>query len=114
MRLGLPAEPRARVHLQSGAVVDADIGELGRWASEQSNPGNARRVAYVQVLLPHPLLDAGLVLLDTPGLGGLLGAHGTMTLNALDESDARSCSSSVPPRPRPTTSWRSSTARGGA
>jgi hypothetical protein len=88
LRLGLPAEPRARVHLQSGAVVDADIGELGRWASEQSNPNNTRRVAYVQVLLPHPLLDAGLVLLDTPGLGGLLGAHGTMTLNALDESTA--------------------------
>jgi hypothetical protein len=87
-RLGLPEVPAARVHLQSGAVVDADISELGRWASEQSNPQNARRVAYVQVLLPHPLLDAGLVLLDTPGLGGLLGAHGTMTLNALDQSSA--------------------------
>jgi len=87
-RLGLPAVPAARVHLQSGAVVDADISELGRWASEQSNPQNTRRVAYVQVLLPHPLLDAGLVLLDTPGLGGLLGAHGTMTLNALDQSSA--------------------------
>ena len=88
LRLGLSPEPRARVHLQSGAVVEADLAELGRWASEQSNPGNARRVAYVQVLLSHPLLDAGLVLLDTPGLGGLLGAHGTMTLNALDESTA--------------------------
>lgn len=87
-RLGLPAVPSARVHLQSGAVVEAEIGDLGRWASEQSNPQNARRVAYVQVLLPHPLLDAGLVLLDTPGLGGLLGAHGTMTLNALDQSSA--------------------------
>ncbi len=87
-RVGLPAVPAARVHLQSGAVVDADIADLGRWASEQSNPQNARRVAFVQVLLPHPLLDAGLVLLDTPGLGGLLGAHGTMTLNALDQSSA--------------------------
>lgn len=87
-RLGLPPVPAARVHLQSGAVIDADIADLGRWASEQSNPQNARRVAYVQVLLPHPLLDAGLVLLDTPGLGGLLGAHGTMTLNALDQSSA--------------------------
>ncbi|HUR86405.1 MAG TPA: dynamin family protein [Solirubrobacteraceae bacterium] len=88
LRLGLSPEPRARVHLQSGAVVESDLADLGRWASEQSNPQNARRVAYVQVLLSHPLLDAGLVLLDTPGLGGLLGAHGTMTLNALDESNA--------------------------
>jgi hypothetical protein len=87
-RLGLPPVPQARVHLQSGAVVEADVSELGRWASEQSNPGNARRVAYVQVLLPHPLLDAGLVLLDTPGLGGLLGAHGAMTLSALEQSNA--------------------------
>ena len=87
-RLGLPAVPQARVHLQSGSIVEADASELGRWASEQANPGNARRVAYVQVLLPHPLLDAGLVLLDTPGLGGLLGAHGTMTLSALEQSTA--------------------------
>ena len=87
-RLGLPAVAQARVHLQSGGVVEADVCELGRWASEQANPGNARRVAYVQVLLPHPLLDAGLVLLDTPGLGGLLGAHGTMTLSALEQSTA--------------------------
>lgn len=87
-RLGLPAVAQARVHLQSGAVVEADVAELGRWASEQANPGNVRRVAYVQVLLPHPLLDAGLVLLDTPGLGGLLGAHGTMTLSALEQSSA--------------------------
>lgn len=88
MRLGLPPVPQARVHLQSGAIVDADVADLGRWASEQANPGNVRRVAYVQVLLPHPLLDAGLVLLDTPGLGGLLGAHGTMTLSALEQSSA--------------------------
>ena len=87
-RLGLPAVPQARVHLQSGATVDADVADLGRWASEQANPGNVRRVAHVQVLLPHPLLDAGLVLLDTPGLGGLLGAHGTMTLSALEQSSA--------------------------
>lgn len=87
-RLGLEPVPRARVHLQSGAVVEADVADLGRWASEQSNPHNARGVAFVQVLLPHPLLDAGLVLVDTPGLGGLLGAHGTMTLNALDQSNA--------------------------
>lgn len=87
-RLGLPPVAQARIHLQSGAVVDADVAELGRWASEQGNPRNARRVAFVQVLLPHPLLDAGLVLLDTPGLGGLLGAHGTMTLSALEQSNA--------------------------
>jgi len=87
-RLGLPAVPQARVHLQSGAIVEADVADLGRWASEQANPRNARRVAYVQVLIPHPLLDAGLVLLDTPGLGGLMGSHGTMTLSALEQSTA--------------------------
>lgn len=87
-RLGLPAEAGVRVHLQSGTVVEAGIEDIGRWGSEQANPGNARGVAYVQVLLPHPLLDAGLVLLDTPGVGGLRSAHGAMTLNALDQSDA--------------------------
>ena len=85
---GRAAEPAAVVHLQSGASYDADIAEIGRWASEQGNPANARQVAYVQVLLPHPLLDAGLVIVDTPGIGGLASAHGTMTLTALEQSDA--------------------------
>ncbi len=87
-RLGLPDVAQARVHLQSGSVVEAGIDEVGRWGSEQFNPGNARGVAFAQVLLPHPLLDTGLVLLDTPGLGGLRGAHGTMTLTALEQADA--------------------------
>lgn len=44
-------------------------------------------VSYVEVSLPHPLLD-GLVLVDTPGVGSLLAGHAEVTLAALDRADA--------------------------
>jgi hypothetical protein len=87
-RIGRGDEPRGVVHLQSGESYEVDLADIPRFAAERGNPGNARQVAYVQVLLTHPLLDAGLVIVDTPGLGGLASSHGTMTLTALEGSDA--------------------------
>ena len=57
------------------------------WASEQGNPGNARAVSHVQILLPHPLLDAGLVIVDTPASAGWR-RRTARELTALERSDA--------------------------
>jgi hypothetical protein len=45
-------------------------------------------VTRLQVGLPAPLLEAGLVLVDTPGVGGLISGHGALTLAALAQADA--------------------------
>ena len=42
----------------------------------------------VLVGVPAPLLEGGLVLVDTPGIGGLDSRTGTITLNALGRADA--------------------------
>jgi GTP-binding protein EngB required for normal cell division len=45
-------------------------------------------VQEVRVGLPDPLLAAGLELIDTPGVGGLVSGHAALTLAALGMADA--------------------------
>lgn len=64
------------------------LAELAALVTEDGNPGNHRRLRSVEVRLPHRLLAGGLVLVDTPGVGGLDSAHGVLSLAALDDADA--------------------------
>lgn len=50
--------------------------------------GSAERTLRVRVGLPAPALRRGLVLVDTPGVGGLASGHGAATLSALADADA--------------------------
>ncbi|GAA4774568.1 dynamin family protein [Actinomycetospora chlora] len=45
-------------------------------------------VTQVQVRVPAPLLEGGLELIDTPGVGGLVAGHAALTLATLDRADA--------------------------
>jgi len=51
---------------------------------EMLHPG----VREVRVGLPNPLLRAGVELIDTPGVGGLVSGHAALTLEALSLADA--------------------------
>lgn len=64
------------------------IAEVARYASEAGNPGNERNLWAVEVGLPRALLASGLVLVDTPGVGGLGSAHSAITIGALPSADA--------------------------
>jgi hypothetical protein len=70
------AEPR---------IVDVD--RLTEYATVDGNPDNDRRVSGIVLTHPHPLLASGLVLVDTPGVGGLEASHGQLTLAALRSAD---------------------------
>jgi len=63
--------PGVRITLQDETPVDATLDRLQDFVSEEGNPGNHRGVRRVEVSLPSPLLDGGLVLVDTPGIGSL-------------------------------------------
>ncbi|OZM82886.1 dynamin family protein [Pseudonocardia sp. MH-G8] len=63
-------------------------GQLVQHVSEAGNPGNKARLSYAEVGLPRKLLAGGLVLVDTPGVGGLGSAHGAATMSALPSADA--------------------------
>ncbi|HEU5266296.1 MAG TPA: dynamin family protein [Jatrophihabitans sp.] len=68
-------------------VEDVPLDALATYVSEAGNPGNRRRLRVVEVVLPRPILRAGLCLIDTPGVGGLDSAHGLITLSAMSEAD---------------------------
>ena len=63
-------------HKASGKVpVSVGADELVKYGTENGNPGNEKQVEFIQVFCPSPLLKAGLVIVDTPGLGGLFKQH---------------------------------------
>jgi GTPase SAR1 family protein len=61
---------------------------LVQYGTEDGNPGNLKRVDFIGVELPHPLLEAGLVIVDTPGVGGLYESHRDITWRFAPNADA--------------------------
>jgi hypothetical protein len=68
--------------------TEIPIGDLAKHVSESGNPGNRQRLSFAEVGLPRSLLAGGLVLVDTPGVGGLGSAHGAATMAAIAGADA--------------------------
>jgi len=61
---------------------------IAEYVSEAGNPGNKAMISWVEIGLPRKILAGGLVLVDTPGVGGLGSAHGAATMSALPSADA--------------------------
>lgn len=64
------------------------VEELTRYASEQGNPGNREQLSQIEVGMPRAILAGGLVLVDTPGVGGLNSVHASATMATLPAADA--------------------------
>jgi len=87
--LPLTAVPTILERGVPGCVVDfadgrreaQDLEQVGRFVAEDANPGNALGVARVVVRLPAPLLDQGVRLVDTPGVGSIH-THNTLATDA--------------------------------
>jgi hypothetical protein len=89
--VGHAVRPEVAVHRrEDGAPLVEAIppDDLARWVTERGNPDNRLNVERVDVSLPHPLLERGIVLIDTPGIGGLNAAHAAATLAFLPVADA--------------------------
>ncbi|MFB7470484.1 dynamin family protein [Kitasatospora sp. NPDC056184] len=63
---------------------------IAEYAAVDPATGRPHRldVHHVEVELPVPLLAAGLELIDTPGVGGLVSGHAQLALAALENADA--------------------------
>jgi hypothetical protein len=68
--------------------TEVPIDQLAQYVSEAGNPNNRRQLSYAEVGIPRRLLESGLVLVDTPGVGGLGSTHGAATMSALPRADA--------------------------
>jgi hypothetical protein len=62
--------------------------DIARYATEQGNPGNRERLNQVEIGLPRAVLAGGLVLVDTPGVGGLSSVQAAATAATLPAADA--------------------------
>ena len=61
--------------------------EIPDYTTEQGNRGNERKAQLVRIQTPSPRLKTGLVLLDTPGAGGLNSEHTAVTYAVLGSAD---------------------------
>ena len=67
---------------------EASLDSLASLVTEKADPADPHRQRAVEVGLPHRMLQSGLCLVDTPGVGGLDSAHGFLTLGALRYAQA--------------------------
>lgn len=69
-------------------VLEIPVSELEKYGTENGNPDNEKEVEFIQVFVPSPFLKNGLVIIDTPGLGGLFKQHKRITYEYVPRSDA--------------------------
>lgn len=81
-------ELRARVRFADRDWEDCDPRGLETYVSEEHNPANEKGVTGVEVFVPHPLLESGLCLVDTPGLGSISEAGTAATRAFVPHIDA--------------------------
>jgi len=82
---------KERVVLRAGDSMltgEIPIGELAKFVTEQSNPGNRRGITMAEVQAPVEILRRGFFFVDTPGLGSAVRENTATTLNFLPEADA--------------------------
>lgn len=82
-----PQTTASVIHAGNPAGEQISIEDLGDWITPRGNPDNAKGVSGVAISLDHPLLARGIALVDTPGVGGLDGAHSAVTQAALRTAD---------------------------
>jgi GTP-binding protein EngB required for normal cell division len=69
-------EPGAVVEFLDGSTEAIDPADVADFVTEARNPGNERSVARVEIRGRWPLLEPGVILVDTPGIGSVH-AHNT-------------------------------------
>jgi hypothetical protein len=62
--------------------------EIAAYGTEDGNPGNEKQVDFIGVEEPNPLLKEGIVLIDTPGVGGMFKIHREISWRYAPNADA--------------------------
>jgi signal recognition particle receptor subunit beta len=84
-------EPTVVVYRRSGNQIEkhtVDPARLSDWVTEAGSGPGREQVERVVVGFEHPLLDQGLTLVDTPGVGGFAAGHARATTAFLPYADA--------------------------
>lgn len=81
-------ERRCRVRFGPSDWREVPVQDLRLYVSEADNPDNAKGVTAVEVFCPSPLLDKGLCLVDTPGIGSVFASNTEETRSFVPQIDA--------------------------
>ncbi|MDZ7377696.1 MAG: dynamin family protein, partial [candidate division KSB1 bacterium] len=82
------AEATAQVFFHEGEPRQVAIPELDQYVSEASNPKNLKKVDKVVVHYPAAMLEKGLIIVDTPGVGSIHEHNTRLTQEYLLQADA--------------------------
>ncbi|GGN63652.1 dynamin [Actinoplanes lobatus] len=83
------AKPEAALLYEPGRREPIPVADVRRYVLEGGAGGvNSDRVSGVEVRIPRKILAGGLVLVDTPGVGGLGSPHAAASLAAVSMADA--------------------------
>lgn len=80
-------EPKLIVRFADNKTQIYEIEKLAEFATEQQNTANEKNVTRLNIELPAPRLQDGVVFVDTPGLGSLAGAGASETIAYLPRCD---------------------------
>ena len=69
-------------------TLEISENQLPDYGTENGNPDNLKNVDYIAVELPNELLKSGLIIVDTPGVGGLFRKHKEITWRYAPNADA--------------------------
>ncbi|MCB1204421.1 MAG: dynamin family protein [Verrucomicrobiae bacterium] len=75
----------SEIGTQKLEISEADLHSYG---TENGNPDNEKRVDFIAVCAPSPILKDGLIVVDTPGVGGLFKKHREITFRHAPRADA--------------------------
>jgi small GTP-binding protein len=77
----------ATVALLDGSRQEIELSAIADYVTEVRNPRNERGVERVEVRVPVPLLETGVVFVDTPGIGSVYRHNSEAGRSALLEAD---------------------------
>ncbi len=80
--------PAVEVHYDNGGIAQAGLDDLPGLVTEKGNPANAKQIREVSVSYPARWLQAGIQLIDTPGIGSVHQHNTELTLRFLPQADA--------------------------
>ena len=83
---GMPTGPDGSAAPPPPIEITPD--QLAEYGTELGNANNYKRVDFIGIQLPHPLLKGGVAVIDTPGLGGLFQKHRDITWRYVPNADA--------------------------
>lgn len=88
VRHGAELSATVEYHDEHATPTTMALDQARALGTEQGNPGNRNGIRSIEVTVPRKLLEPGLVIVDTPGVGGLESTHGAATAAALSMAEA--------------------------